>query len=112
MLPGSIIDKVTGTGAAINVVLGFVPAKVSLMNVTSGRTMTWYANMPSGASGGGLVGGIGVTAAFVASSAGISPYDSGPSGTGFGFTIGTDAINTSTQVMVFEASRSGPGARF
>lgn len=106
MNPQIYIGQVTGTGAAIDIEIGFVPDHVEVMNATSGRRIDWFANMGAGK---GLVDGPSVTTALLSSN-GISAY-AGSTAKGPGFTIGTDAVNTSTQVIYWKATRNGPGAK-
>jgi len=100
MIPSSVVGSVVGTGAALNIEIGFQPDKVLLINQTTGRTLNYFRSMPAGS---GVVSG-----AVVAN--GVSPYNGAPTA-GNGFTIGTDAVNAAGQVIAYEAVRSGPGAK-
>lgn len=98
--PQVVVGKVTGTGAILNVALGFIPDKLTLLNETTGRTVTWFANQGAGK---------GVSAGTLITTNGVSAY----AGTGAipqGFTLGTDAVNGSGNIIDYEATRSGPGA--
>jgi hypothetical protein len=101
MLPNTVDGAVTGTGAAINIEIGFIPDHVTLLNQTTGRTLSWYRTMPAGS---------GSVAGAIVATGGVSPYDGKPNN-GFGFTIGTDAVNAAGQVIAYRAERSGPGAK-
>jgi hypothetical protein len=101
MFPNTVVGSVTGTGAAINIEVGFLPDKVRLVNQSTGRTAEWYRSMPAGT---------GVVASTIVGTGLVSPYNGAPN-FGNGFTIGTDAINTNGQVIAYEVVRSGPGAK-
>ena len=94
--------SVTGTGAAINVSIGFLPVYVRVMNVTDADTVDeWFSTMANGTSI--------TTAAAVATRAtnGISSY-AGSSTAGQGFTIGS-GISESAKVLAYLAIGAGPG---
>lgn len=99
--PQVVCGRLTGTGALINVSLGFIPDKVTLLNETSGRTVTWFVGQGAGK---------GVAAGTLVTTNGISAY-AGDANTPPGFTIGTDAVNTNTNPISYDAIRSGPGAK-
>ena len=101
MVPSVVVGSVVGTGAAINIEIGFIPNKVSLLNQTTGRGLTWYSTMNAG---------YGAVSGAIVTTGGVSPYSGAPTA-GNGFTIGTDAINASGNTIAYEASRSGPGAK-
>lgn len=107
MNPQNVVGSVTGTGAAINVEIGFLPDRVELVNQTTGRKVTWYRTM---AAGSGVADGATAAALIAAGGGGVSPF-SGSTTAGLGFTIGTDAVNTAGQVIAYSAIRSGPGAK-
>lgn len=102
MIPSTVVGTFTGTGAALNVVLGFKPDYVRVVNVTD-RDITheWFRGI--------MADGTSVdTAAAVATNAdnGISAL----AGTaGEGFVAGTD-ISENGKVYGYLAVRSGPGA--
>lgn len=79
------IDTYTGTGAAINVQIGFVPDYVRIVNITDGDyTMEWFNGMTAGTS-------IDTAAAVAANAAdGITAYAGTSGGNSAGFTVGTD----------------------
>ena len=104
MNPTTRFGTVTGTGAAINVSLGFVPDYVEVVNVTDGDTIDkWYKGMAAGTS---------ITIAAAAAtrgSNGISEYAGTEGGTA-GFTIGS-GISESAKVLRYMAIRAGAGAQ-
>lgn len=106
MIPSTVVGQVTGTGAAINVVLGFKPDKVEIVNRTSGATMEWFRG--AGTAGGSKKTVVAGTVTVVTGAASIADY---AGTTGDGFTIPADAqVNVNTQIIDYVAIRSGPGA--
>jgi hypothetical protein len=105
--------EITGTGAAIDVKCGFVPAKVEIYNITSTtkETLEWVRGMPA-ASGIKTVAGT-VARTFITSN-GISPLNATDGSTGEqGFRIGADAdINVSAEKLLVIAYRGGEGNQF
>lgn len=75
----------TGTGAAINVQIGFVPDYLLIANITDGDyIMQWFNGMAAGTS-------IDTAAAVASNSAdGVTAYTGTRAGDGAGFTVGTD----------------------
>ncbi len=91
--------SVAGTGAAINIVVGFIPTYVEVFNIASASKLVWMDGMPAAAGIKTVTAG---TQTYV-TSAGISPYNSTVSGNGF--TIGALAnVNVSTEVMYWRAN--------
>lgn len=90
----------TGTGAAINVELGFSPDFVMLWNVTDGDLMgLWSSDMDDGTA-------IDIAAAVAGNAAnGISAYAGASATTGKGFTVGTD-FSESAKVFAYVAIAS------
>lgn len=91
---------VTGTGAAINVELGWEPDYVRIVNITDADQIDeWFKGMAAGTSI--------QTNAAVATRAtnGITTF-AGSSTVGAGFTIGSD-ISESAKVLYYLAARSG-----
>lgn len=106
MFPNTVSGQVTGTGALINVVIGFLPDVVRLTNRTSGAVLEW--NRAAGTAGGSKKTVVAGTVTIVTGAASIAPYE-GP--TGAGFTIPADAqVNVATQIIDYDVTRSGPGA--
>lgn len=96
------VGKVTGTGAAINVALGWVPDYVRIVNVTDGdRTDEWFRDGMAAASSIPTTAQVGATL----TSNGISALDS--STLGKGFTIGS-TISESAKVLCYVAIRNTP----
>lgn len=105
---------VTGTGAAINVSLGFQPDYVKVFNIGDAggldATLEWVAGM---ASGGGVKtlrvvdsGTTGNASSDYITTGGISLY-AGDQNNAEGFTIGTDPdINASGETIVWVAMRT------
>ena len=92
--------KVTGTGAAINVAIGWIPDHVRILNVTDAdRVDEWFRDgMPQGSS-------IPVTAQVgpVQATNGISTFDNNTLGKGF--TIGS-AISEAGDTLCYVATRT------
>lgn len=91
----------TGTGAAINIELGFVPEAVLLWNLTDGDLVAlWSDDMADDT-------GIDIAAAAAANAAdGITPYQPTDLSSKYGFTVGTD-YSESAKVFTYIAMRSG-----
>lgn len=102
MLPNFRSGVVTGTGAAINVSLGWVPDLVVVTNYTDGDQIDlWHSGMTAGTN-------VQINAAVAPrASNGISAY-TGDTSTGAGFTIGT-GVSESAKVLYWFALRNGPG---
>lgn len=99
MTPNTVVGRVTGTGSAINVVLGFKPDYVEVVNATTGAILRRFR---------GSTGQKVVVAGTITVAAGLLDY-TGP--TGDGFTIPVDAqVNVNGQVIDYLAVRSGAGA--
>lgn len=103
MNPQVVVGTYTGTGAAINVVLGFKPDFVLVTNVTDGDIIA------TAFRGLNAAGGATEIAAAVVTNAdnGLTLTYEGT--TGEGFTVGTD-YSESAKVYGYLAVRSGPGA--
>jgi hypothetical protein len=72
MIPSTVVGTVTGTGAALNVILGFKPDFVQLVNATDGDQVdVWYRGMAALTS----INVGGATAATRAAPNGISSYE-------------------------------------
>lgn len=104
MVPSVKVGTYTGTGAAVNVVLGFKPDFVQVTNITD-------ADIVATAFRGLTAAGAGVdTAAAVAANADNDLTLTYAGTTGEGFTAGTD-ISENGKVYGYIALRSGPGAQ-
>lgn len=90
---------VTGTGAAINIPLGFVPDYVRIVNITDADQIDeWFAGMADGTSVQTN------TAVATRASNGVTPY-AGSSTVAAGFTIGS-GISESAKVLYYVALRN------
>jgi hypothetical protein len=104
MIPSTVVGTVTGNGAAKNIIIGFKPDYVQIVNVTDGDAIdTWFRGMAAATSvlSGGASGG-----ATRAAPNGITEY-AGVEGEGF--TIGA-GISENAKVLRYVAIRSGPGS--
>ena len=99
-----VTGTITGTAAAINVPLGFIPDHVRLVNDTAGSALEWFSSMTNGHGYKRIAVGTGTKI----TAAGISSF-AGADGISAGFTLGTDVdINTNTTPIRFIASRGFP----
>ena len=102
MLSNAQKGTVEGTGSAINVSVGFVPARVMLVNIDGDVTMQWDNNMVDGQGFKSVAAG---TQSLVASN-GVSAYAGAEASAAAGFTIGTDSdINGSAETIHWYAFR-------
>lgn len=91
---------VEGTGAAINIELGFKPTIVKIFNVDGLATLEWNDAMPAASGVKRVTAG---TMTWITSN-GVSLYDGVARTTGSGFTIGADAdVNASGETIYWEA---------
>ncbi|HYI43199.1 MAG TPA: hypothetical protein VD768_06220 [Sphingomicrobium sp.] len=103
--PQTHVGTVTGTGAAINVPIGFQPDYVLIYNAVTGAKIEWFRGMAAASAIKTVVAGD-IT---VAATNGVSALDSKTAGEGF--VIGADAqVNVTGNAIRFFATRSGPGA--
>lgn len=97
--------SVTGTGAAINISLGFIPVAVDVFNVTTRDGIEWRTGMGNGF-------GLKTVAAgtrTVISTLGISAYAGADASASRGFTIGADTgVNVATNVIYWVAFGENP----
>ncbi len=108
-----VTGVVTGTGAAINVSVGFIPRRVKVYNPNDAGALypiiEWVKGMAAGKgfkytkiADSGATGGLSST--YIAAN-GISEY-AGSSSAAQGFTIGADAdMNVAGEDIIFEAWR-------
>ena len=95
--------KVTGTGAAINIELGWIPDYVKIINGTDADQIDeWQTGMDAGTSVQTN------TAVSARSSNGISPY-AGDDTHKKGFTIGS-GISENAKVLYYQAYRNAEGS--
>lgn len=89
--------KVTGTGANIDVNIGFKPRWVEIMNQTKISRFVWTADMANGYAFKRVTAGT----MSVVTSLGITPLDDG---TTLGFRIGTEGqLNAASDVIHYIA---------
>lgn len=107
MIPSTAVGTYTGTGAAINVILGFKPDFLIVTNYTDGDIIgTWNRAV----NAAGTSTDIGAAAATNADNGFTAyPLATTASPAGEGFTAGTD-FSESGKVYGYFAARSGPGA--
>jgi len=104
MLPNTVVGTYTGNGAAKNILLGFKPDFVLVVNITDGDIMSTGFR---GLTAAGASVDIGAAVAANADNALTLTYE----GTdGEGFTVGTD-LSENAKVYGYLAVRSGPGAQ-
>lgn len=99
MMGSPAVGTVTGTGAALNVELGFSPKYVKVVNVTDPTVFEWFEGMAD-ASAIKTTDAVAMTAI---STNGITPY-AGSTTASKGFTIGADAdLNASGETLHYIA---------
>lgn len=94
------VGTVTGTGAAINIQLGWVPDYVKVINYTDGDTIHEWFN--------GMTAGHAIktdTAVAKITANGITAYEGTAAANSKGFTIGTD-VSESADVLYYFAMRN------
>lgn len=101
------VGTYTGTGAALNVSLGFVPDYVRIVNVTGLVVDEWFSNMTTQTSFTNSTDT--VAAAIRAAPNGVSIY-TGSTSAAVGFTVGT-GLSTNASVYRYVAMQNGPGAQ-
>ena len=101
--PQVVVGSFTGTGAAQNIVIGFQPDHVEILDATNfGILDVWFRGIAAGTS-------VQSSGALRAAPGGITAYAGSSAGAGEGFTVGA-ALSVSGATMRFKATRSGPGA--
>jgi len=101
--PQTVVGSVVGTGAIMNIIIGFTPDYVELVNTTDGDAVEkWYRGMAANTS----INAGGAAPVTRAAPNGINAYE-GPLGSGF--TISA-ALAENTKTLRYLAIRSGPGA--
>lgn len=104
MNPNVRVGTVEGTGAAINVSLGFVPDYVRVINTEDGDTIhEWFKGMTDGHAIK-ITNHASVQVARISSN-GISEY-AGSASAGAGFTLGTD-VSENEKTLHYVALRNG-----
>lgn len=111
---------VEGTGAAINIELGWVPDYVEVMNIDDAGNLfailKWTSDMPDGHAMKFLSiadnGSTGRDSHDKITTNGISAYAGTEGGNRAGFTIGADTdVNVAAETIVWTASRNGLGGQ-
>jgi hypothetical protein len=95
---------VTGTGASLNVSVGFAPDYVKVWNDTAGDQLEWASNMTAGHAFKRVAAGTGTKI----TTGGISLF-TGSATQQAGFTIGNDAVNGAAVTLRYLAVANGPG---
>jgi hypothetical protein len=106
MNPQTVVGAVVGTGAAQNIVIGFQPDFVILVDTTNNNLVDmWFRGMAAGTA----INHSGAAPALRGSPNGMTAYVGTAAGNGEGFTIGAaESVNGAT--LRYFATRSGPGA--
>ena len=95
------VGTVVATGEVMNIQCGFKPRVVEIYNETTPLRMIWTHTMAAGKGHKQAALGDG---SFVAAN-GISQYSDPALTNKDGFTLGTDSINTNTNVLHYIARR-------
>jgi hypothetical protein len=98
------VGTYTGSGAAQNISVGFIPDYVRIVNITAPAVDEWFNGMTAGTS----VTTTG-TAAIRAAPNGITAFAGTAATAGQGFTVGT-GLSTNASVYRYVAIQNGPGA--
>lgn len=102
MASESKIGSYTGTGAALNVSLGFIPDHVHIVNETDGdATWEWFSGMTDGHALTSIATGDNSKI----TSGGVSAY-AGSASASPGFSVGT-ALSESGKTFRYVATRNG-----
>ena len=109
-----IVGSVAGTGAALNVSLGFVPSYVKVFNPNDAGSlfpsMEWFNGMATASGFKSLKsvdsGATGNASSNYVTTNGITAYAGVSGGAGAGFTIGADTdLNVSAETVFYIAIR-------
>lgn len=97
------VGTYAGSGAAVDISVGFIPDHVLVVNTTTPAADAWFSGMAAGTS-------ITITgaAALRASPGGITAF-AGTTTAGQGFTVGA-ALSTAANTYRYVAIQNGPGA--
>lgn len=99
-----------GTGASIDINLGFIPDEVIVINTESATVeeLRWYKGM---ANASAIKTVTGTVARTKITTLGITPLGGAATDTVKGFRIGADTdVNVSGETIVWRATRCGPGS--
>jgi len=94
----------TGTGAALNVSIGFIPDYVMIVNHTTPGADVWFGGMAAATSI--TISG---TAALRAAPNGVTAFAGTPALAGQGFSVGP-TLSTNAAIYYYVAIQNGPGA--
>jgi hypothetical protein len=100
------VGSYTGTGAALNVSVGFVPDYVRIVDATGLAVDEWFNGMTAGTSYSTATAG---TQSVRAAPGGVTAFAGTAATAGQGFTVGT-ALSTAARVYRYVAVQNGPGA--
>jgi hypothetical protein len=98
-----VIGNYTGTGAVINVSIGFVPRRVEIVNWTDADEMFVFCGNGAGTNKTFILTG-GTAVPAVQASNGISAYAGTANGVAAGFSVGT-AVSENAKVYNYIAYR-------
>lgn len=110
MLSNIVTGSQDGTGAAIDIELGFIPSKVEVVNTESAtmEELVWYSAM---ANASAIKTVTGTVARTKITSNGITPLGGASGDAVLGFRIGADAdVNVAGETLQWIAYRMGPGS--
>lgn len=99
MIPSSVVGSVAGSASAINVIIGFKPDYVEVVNTVTGTRLRRFR---------GFTGETLSAAGAVTIAAGLLDYE-GSLGEGFTIPAG-GTVNAAGQQLAYIAHRSGPGS--
>ena len=94
----------TGTGAALNISVGFIPDFVQIVCYTTPGSDVWFGGLPAATSI--VVAG---TPAIRAAPGGVTAFAGTPALAGQGFSVGP-ALSVNASVYYYIAIQNGPGA--
>ena len=104
-LSNTVFGAKVGTGANIDIELGFIPSYVCVENITSAglEKLEWWAGMANASAIKTVAAGTRTKPTTL----GITPLSS----TFLGFRIGADTdVNVAAENIVWKAERNGPGS--
>lgn len=102
------VDKVTSTGAAMNISLGFTPVYVIVHNETTGKSFEWFGGADGDAAGDAILHTWSTGVITKITSNGIDAYTGSTtvgSEASVGFTMGTDVAGSTSDVIRYAAFR-------
>ncbi len=110
MLSNIVYGSQNGTGASIDINLGFIPDEVLVVNYASAtiEELRWYKGM---ADASAIKTVTGTVARTKITSLGITPLGGAAADTIKGFRIGADTdVNVNGEALIWRACRNGPGS--